>query len=191
MAGKRLDELKMSELKSELEKIGVFGSFSEAQAIVKLTIYLVSIRKDPFTFQFQPCNSTVADDGHRESTIDVESPVDTSADMFVLFNLGETVEDPKMVRNFNEPLNDASEDTCDNGNGTVAFDVVNAVRKQQKVLLYENEDILVKEILPCEKVKVSVPELADVESVVTSEETENGYASVFLTASQSTSLKFL
>ena len=49
---KRLDELNLSELFLELDKAGIHGEVNESLAIVKLTIHLVSIREDPFTFLF-------------------------------------------------------------------------------------------------------------------------------------------
>jgi len=52
MVLKVLSELAIVELKSEVEKAGNHEVFSESLALVKLTIYLVSIGEDPFTFLF-------------------------------------------------------------------------------------------------------------------------------------------
>ena len=49
---KRLDELSERELKVESEKVGLEGQFYEVQCVIKLTIYLVKVGKDPFSFQF-------------------------------------------------------------------------------------------------------------------------------------------
>ena len=53
MVLKRLDELSISELRTEFVKAGIQGGFQENQVIVILTIHLVSIKEDPFTSQFK------------------------------------------------------------------------------------------------------------------------------------------
>ena len=67
MVLKRLDELSISELRTEFVKAGIQGGFQENQAIVRLTIHLVSIKEDPFTFQF---NSDLSGDASVQSNPD-------------------------------------------------------------------------------------------------------------------------
>ena len=53
MVLKRVDELSPDELKWVFEKAGLEGDYSEAEYIIRLTIYLkVQRNEDPFTFQF-------------------------------------------------------------------------------------------------------------------------------------------
>ena len=49
---KRLDELSDHELTVEYEKSGLEGNFDEVQCLIRMTIYLVKLGMDPFTFQF-------------------------------------------------------------------------------------------------------------------------------------------
>ena len=48
---KRLDELSMVELKHEFQHAGLVGEYTEAEFVIRLTIYLVKVGKNPFTFQ--------------------------------------------------------------------------------------------------------------------------------------------
>ena len=50
---KRLDELSESEFKFEFEKAGLEGNSDEALCIIRLTMYLVKVGEDPFSFQFK------------------------------------------------------------------------------------------------------------------------------------------
>ena len=52
MLFKLLSELSNHELRMVFIRAGIQGSFSESQAIVQLTIYLVKIGQDPFTYRF-------------------------------------------------------------------------------------------------------------------------------------------
>jgi hypothetical protein len=53
MVLKRLDELSNDELKNEFEKAGLEGKISsEAEYLIRLTIYLVNVSEDPFTFLY-------------------------------------------------------------------------------------------------------------------------------------------
>ena len=54
MTLKRLHELSTSQISAELGKAGIQGDFNESEAIVRLTIFLVGIGEDPFTFLFTP-----------------------------------------------------------------------------------------------------------------------------------------
>ena len=64
MVIKRLDELSTSELRAEFVKAGIQSEFQEIEAIVRLTIHLVGVNEDPFTFQF---NTEVSVDDACES----------------------------------------------------------------------------------------------------------------------------
>ena len=66
MAGKKLEELSRSELSTELYRASIFGAFSEAEAVVRLTVFLVKNKENPFSFKFFPCNIPVADDVPKE-----------------------------------------------------------------------------------------------------------------------------
>ena len=66
MAGKKLEELSRSELSTELDRASIFGAFSEAEAVVRLTVFLVKNKENPFSFKFFPCNIPVADDVPKE-----------------------------------------------------------------------------------------------------------------------------
>ena len=63
MIGKKLWEMTVSELNNELEKAGISGSYSESLAVIKLTMFLVSVGEDPSAFQFHP--------SHESGTVDV------------------------------------------------------------------------------------------------------------------------
>ena len=52
MIFKLLSELSSCELKTVFRRAGKRGSFMESQAIVQLTIYLINIGQDPFTYRF-------------------------------------------------------------------------------------------------------------------------------------------
>ena len=54
MTLKRLYELSTNQISAELGKSGMQGDFTESEAIVRLTIFLVGIGEDPFTFLFTP-----------------------------------------------------------------------------------------------------------------------------------------
>ena len=69
---KRLDELSDRELKVESEKAGLEGQFDEVQCIIKLTIYLVKVGKDPFNFQFN-----IEEDIHEGKAKDLEDGFET------------------------------------------------------------------------------------------------------------------
>ena len=62
MTEKYLFELTVSELNSELERVGISELNSESEAVIKLTIYLVSVGEDPFIFKFNPSKKTGTDD---------------------------------------------------------------------------------------------------------------------------------
>ena len=49
---KSLDELSEHELKVEYEKAGLEGQFDDVECLIRLTIYLVKVGIDPFSFQF-------------------------------------------------------------------------------------------------------------------------------------------
>ena len=53
MVKKLLEELLMDEIKTVLKFSGIEGVYSESEWLVRLTVYLVTIREDPFTFQFE------------------------------------------------------------------------------------------------------------------------------------------
>ena len=54
MVLKRVDELSPEELKWVFENAGLEGDYSDAEYLIKLTIYLkVKRKEDPFTFQFE------------------------------------------------------------------------------------------------------------------------------------------
>ena len=69
---KRLDELSDRELKVESEKAGLEGQVDEVQCIIKLTIYLVKVGKDPFNFQFN-----TEEDIHEGKAKDLEDGFET------------------------------------------------------------------------------------------------------------------
>ena len=50
---KRLDELSEDELKFEYERAGLEGNSEEALFIIRLTMYLVKLGEDPFSFKFK------------------------------------------------------------------------------------------------------------------------------------------
>ena len=54
MTLRRLHELSTSEISAELGKAGILGDYAKSEAIVRLTIFLVGIGEDPFTFLFGP-----------------------------------------------------------------------------------------------------------------------------------------
>ena len=74
---KRLDELSNLELKDVFDEAGMDGEFTEAELVIRLTIYLVKVGKNPFTFQFDivknPKSNDVMDVEVVESG-DVSSP---------------------------------------------------------------------------------------------------------------------
>ena len=49
---KGLDELSEHELKVEFEKAGLEGQFNDVECLIRLTIYLVKVGIDPYSFQF-------------------------------------------------------------------------------------------------------------------------------------------
>ena len=53
MVFKLLIELNTRELRTVFRRVGKQGVFQESQAIIQLTIYLVRIGQDPFTYRFQ------------------------------------------------------------------------------------------------------------------------------------------
>ena len=110
MAGKKLHELTMSELNLELERASIFGSFSESEAVVRLTIFLVRMKKDPFTFQFEHTDLIVKVDMPRE---DVTSPETSSVEMFIPNILAVTDDVPRESKENMEISVDNTEDVSD------------------------------------------------------------------------------
>ena len=229
MTKKYLFELTVSELKAELETVGISGLNSESEAVIKLTIHLVSVGEDPFMFKFKPFNKTRTDDVPLEVEENIEGgPKDDCEVMIVLGQLP-VANDVAVNAKVDKYVKiEASEDMP-----ITAVDAFEEVREGNVVPCNASEDKFVDDILSvsvdllmveiedkdnltkvtvfasdiddsidsvnssikavfgtCEKVTVSVPEIAVVESVVTLEETENGDVSGFLTASLSTSLTF-
>jgi len=83
MIGKKLWEMTVSELNNELEKAGISGSYSESLAVIKLTMFLVSVGEDPSAFQFHP--------SHESGTVDVPTKLKEAVPLFdseVLNNSG-------------------------------------------------------------------------------------------------------
>lgn len=54
MAFKHLRELTASELRTELKRAGIKGKFVKADAIIRLTAYLIDVSEDPLSFEFDP-----------------------------------------------------------------------------------------------------------------------------------------
>ena len=218
MAEKYLFELTVSKLKAELERVGISGLNSESEAVIKLTIHLVSVGEDPFMFKFKPFNKTRTDDVPLEVEENIEGgPKDDCEVMIVLGQLPVAIDVAVNAKVDKYVKIEASEDMP-----ITAVDAFEEVREGNVVPCNASEDKFVDDILSvsvdllmvekedkdiddsidsvnssikavfgtCEKVTVSVPEIAVVESVVTLEETENGDVSGFLTASLSTSLTF-
>ena len=82
---KHLYELTADELNFELGRAGNTGYWTREQAVVRLTVHLVSIGKNPMTFQFRPfvLNCTVhVSNELKEEDDDVPSPTDATEDMF-------------------------------------------------------------------------------------------------------------
>ena len=73
MTLKRLHELSTSEISAELGKAGILGDYIKSEAIVRLTIFVVGIREDPFTFLFNPDIATDdVDDSVESVSMDCE-----------------------------------------------------------------------------------------------------------------------
>ena len=49
---KYLDELSSNELIEVCKEVGLEGESNEAVCVIRLTMYLVKVGEDPFTFQF-------------------------------------------------------------------------------------------------------------------------------------------
>ena len=226
MAEKYLFELTVSELKTELERVGISGLNSESEAVIKLTIHLVSVGEDPFMFKFKPFNKTRTDDVPLEVEENIEGgPKDDCEVMIVLGQLpvandvavnAKVDKYVKIEASEDMPITavDAFEEVREvpfNAPEDKFVDDILSVSVDLLVVEIEDKDNLTKVTVfasdiddsidsvnssikavfgTCEKVTVSVPEFAVVESVVTLEETENGDVSGFLTASLSTSLTF-
>ena len=67
---KLLSELNSRELRTVFRRLGRRGIFLESQAIVQITIYLVNIGYDPFTYRF-PISEPVVEVRKHEATVDI------------------------------------------------------------------------------------------------------------------------
>ena len=153
MAGKKLEELSMSELTTELDRASIIGTFSEAEAVIRLTIYLVKNKENPFSFKFFPCDIPAADDVPKE---DGEGHTDVSEDMVISCDLPITVDEPR----------EAVED-----NGWCIADLATAAKEGNEVAFTTSEGL--SDMIP-RGIGVSRGELVDVRSLYFMEETQHG-----------------
>ena len=150
MAVKKLEELSMSELTTELDRASIVGTFSEAEAVIRLTVYLVKNKENPFSFKFFPCDMPAADDVAIE---DGEGLTDESEDMVISCDLPITVDEPREAVEDNgfcsvpyeEPLahDDQYEDilTPDDPQSDVAGDLARAAKEGNEVTFTTSEGL--------------------------------------------------
>ena len=180
MAGKKLEELSMSELTTELDRASIIGTFSEAEAVIRLTVYLVKSKENPFSFKFFPCDIPAADDVPKE---DGEGPTDVSEDMVISCDLPITVDEPREAVEDNgwcsvpceEPLahDDQVEDILapDYPQSDVAADLARAAKEGNEVAFTTSEGL---SDMISRGIGVSRGELVDVRSLYFMEETQHG-----------------
>ena len=136
----------MSELTNELGKAGILGSFSDSEAIVRLTIFLVSNKKNPFTFQFQVDDPTIyvlkedevsPETAHDDPTVvdvlkeDEDSPETAHDDPTVVYVLKEDEDSPET----------ALEDKSIPCNLTVVDDLITEDNENKEVFICASKDI--------------------------------------------------
>ena len=150
MAEKYLFELTVSELKTELERVGISGLNSESEAVIKLTIYLVSVGEDPFIFKFKPFDKTGTDDVPSEVEENIEGG--PKYDCEVMIVLGQLPVANDVAGNAKVDQNveiEASEDMP-----VTAVDAFQEVREGNVVPFNASEDKFVDAIL---SVSVDLP----------------------------------
>ena len=59
MLFKLLSELSTRELRTAFRRAGKTGTFVESEAIVKMTIFIINIGQDPFTYRFRISDAEV------------------------------------------------------------------------------------------------------------------------------------
>ena len=176
MAGKKLEELSMSELTTELDRASIIGTFSEAEAVIRLTVYLVKSKENPFSFKFFPCDIPAADDVPKE---DGEGLTDVSEDMVISCDLPITVDEPREAVEDNgclsvpceEPL--AHDDQCEDilAPEDPQSDVARAEKEGNEVAFTTSEGL---SDMISRGIGVSRGELVDVRSLYFMEETQHG-----------------
>ena len=75
MVFKYLNEMSSSELRTEFERMCSQEVFTESRAIVRLTMYLLGIGKNPFTFKFDIKNQVGGEEERWEDVVvdDIEA----------------------------------------------------------------------------------------------------------------------
>ena len=80
MVGKLLEELSVSELKTALGNTGIKGICGEALCVVRLTVHLVNVGEDPYSFRFNLGNEIeVFEEEEHLPEEDVEDTVNTKS----------------------------------------------------------------------------------------------------------------
>ena len=80
MVGKLLEELSVSELKIALVHAGIKGIYGEALCVVRLTVHLVNVCEDPYSFRFNLGNEIeVFEEEEHLPEEDVEDTVNTKS----------------------------------------------------------------------------------------------------------------
>ena len=80
MVGKLLEELSVSELKTALGNAGIKRIYGEALCVVRLTVHLVNVGEDPYSFRFILGNEIeVFEEEEHLPEEDVEDTVNTKS----------------------------------------------------------------------------------------------------------------
>ena len=83
MVLKKLQELTANELRIELRRAGIKGKYVKAEAIMRLTTYLIDVSEDPLSFEFDPDVPVEADTDNADGD-EYEVVTDTPDTMTVI-----------------------------------------------------------------------------------------------------------
>ena len=128
MAGMQLHEMTLDELTFELDRAGKHGSWTLEEAIVRLTIHLVSLGENPMTFQYSQRGTVNVSDKINEEVEEMPIPINADEDIPVPID---DVEDVLL-----------STDTLDTVEGDVG-DIVVPTNTDEDIPIDDVEGILV------------------------------------------------